>query len=45
LVESPELRRRLGAAGRKRVEREFDWERKIDRILEIYAQAVRGAPA
>jgi len=36
---SPELRARLGAAGRARVEREFDWERKIDRMLEIYADA------
>jgi glycosyltransferase involved in cell wall biosynthesis len=45
LIEAPELRRKLGAAGRQRVEREFDWERKIDRILEIYAEAVRQAPA
>jgi glycosyltransferase involved in cell wall biosynthesis len=37
LIEAPELRAQLGAAGRARVEREFDWERKIDRILEIYA--------
>jgi glycosyltransferase involved in cell wall biosynthesis len=39
LIESPALRSKLGAAGRRRVEQEFDWERKIDRILEIYAQA------
>lgn len=39
LGESPELRAELGAAGRQRVEREFDWDRKIDRILEIYADA------
>lgn len=43
LIESPDLRRRLGESGRRRVEREFDWERKIDRILEIYEDAARGA--
>lgn len=36
LGESPELRAELGAAGRERVEREFDWERKIDRIVDLY---------
>lgn len=41
LCESPELRARLGDAGRRRVASEFDWERKIDRMLEIYAQAVQ----
>jgi glycosyltransferase involved in cell wall biosynthesis len=43
LIEAPALRTQLGAAGRRRVEREFDWERKIDRMLEIYAEAARGA--
>jgi glycosyltransferase involved in cell wall biosynthesis len=41
LAESAELRARLGEAGRQRVAREFDWERKIDRILEIYASAAQ----
>jgi glycosyltransferase involved in cell wall biosynthesis len=41
LAGSREQRRRLGRAGRERATREFDWERKIDRILEIYADAVR----
>jgi glycosyltransferase involved in cell wall biosynthesis len=44
LGEDPALRARMGAAGRARVEREYDWERKIDRIVEVYAQvAWRGA--
>jgi glycosyltransferase involved in cell wall biosynthesis len=34
------LRTRLGAAGRRRVELHFDWNRKMDRILEIYRQAI-----
>ena len=41
LARSPELRRKLGNAGRARVVKEFDWERKIDLILEIYARANR----
>jgi glycosyltransferase involved in cell wall biosynthesis len=42
LGESPELRAKLGSKGRERVEREFDWERKIDRILGLYAQVAFG---
>lgn len=42
LAQSPALRRKLGKAGRSRVLEEFDWERKIDRILEIYARAARS---
>jgi glycosyltransferase involved in cell wall biosynthesis len=38
LVADPASRQRLGAAGRQRVEAHFDWQRKIDRILDIYSQ-------
>lgn len=43
LSQSPERRRRLGQAARKRVEERYDWEKKIDRILEIYRQ-VQASP-
>ncbi|NJM20770.1 MAG: glycosyltransferase family 4 protein [Richelia sp. RM2_1_2] len=36
LAKSPQLRSQLGNAGKERVRENFDWERKIDRILEIY---------
>ncbi len=36
LAEQPQLRSQLGEAGKERVRQHFDWERKIDRILEIY---------
>jgi glycosyltransferase involved in cell wall biosynthesis len=39
LVQSSDLRRQLGQAGRARVAAEFDWEKKIDRILSIYIRA------
>lgn len=40
LAGSPELRARLGEAGRRRVrEAGFDWEDKITQILQVYRQA------
>lgn len=36
LTQFPELRIQMGSAGQERVRQHFDWERKIDRILEIY---------
>ena len=39
LARDPDLRRRLGAQGRVKVEQEFDWEKKIDAILSAYARA------
>jgi glycosyltransferase involved in cell wall biosynthesis len=43
LAESPELRRRLGDAARGKVTREYDWERKVDRILSIFEDQVMAA--
>jgi len=40
LITNPDLRTKLGAAGRQRVEQYFDWNQKIDQILEIYRQAI-----
>jgi glycosyltransferase involved in cell wall biosynthesis len=40
LMADRELATRMGAAGRTRVETEFDWQKKIDRILEIYMSAL-----
>ena len=40
LAQSPELRQSMGFAGRERVRQHSDWERKIDRILEIYQQTI-----
>jgi len=36
LMNSPELCREMGFAGRERLLKEFDWNLKIDRMLEIY---------
>jgi glycosyltransferase involved in cell wall biosynthesis len=40
---NPELRARLGATGRKKMEDQYDWDRKIDHILELYCRAVADA--
>jgi glycosyltransferase involved in cell wall biosynthesis len=44
LAADPAQRIRLGEAGRQRVRSEFDWENKIDQMLDIYAQAQTQAP-
>jgi glycosyltransferase involved in cell wall biosynthesis len=42
LASDAALRQRLGAAGRERIERDFDWERKVDAMVAIYRDAVGG---
>ena len=36
LSDSRELRERLGAAARRRVESDFDWDRKVVEILKFF---------
>jgi glycosyltransferase involved in cell wall biosynthesis len=41
LADSPEIRRQMGEAGRKRVrENLYDWNQKADRLLQIYAELI-----
>ena len=40
LADDPALARQLGATGRARVAAEFDWEQKIDRMMEIYVEVI-----
>lgn len=42
LADSPELRERLGKNGLTKVREGYDWERKVDRMLELYEQAMNG---
>jgi len=44
LATNPDLRRELGQAGRKRVARDFEWEKKIEDLLEIYERMIRSKP-
>ena len=42
LAASDALRRRMGAAGRARVEREFTWERAATDVTEIQRRVLEG---
>lgn len=38
MIEHPEMRKRMGVAGREKVQREFDERIVIDKILQVYEQ-------
>jgi glycosyltransferase involved in cell wall biosynthesis len=42
LLASPELRARLGRAGRARVEARFSLDRQVARMAEVYREALRS---
>ncbi|MGB6295060.1 MAG: glycosyltransferase family 4 protein [Rivularia sp. (in: cyanobacteria)] len=45
LADSPELRRQMGQAGPKRVRTNyFDWDSKVDRIIEIFHETLNPQP-
>ncbi|MEG4628662.1 glycosyltransferase family 4 protein [Microcoleus sp. AR_TQ3_B6] len=44
LAQPPELPQSMGSAGGERVREHFDWERKVDRIVEIYQQSIDTCP-
>jgi D-inositol-3-phosphate glycosyltransferase len=41
ILSNPELERRLGTAARERADR-FDWARSGERLLDVYAELLRG---
>jgi glycosyltransferase involved in cell wall biosynthesis len=45
LAQSSSLREQLGHAGYARARQNFDWERKIDQILELYAETSKRPSA
>ena len=45
LASNPDLRRRMGKAGRRKIERFYTWDTKIDRILDFYREAVQTSDA
>jgi colanic acid/amylovoran biosynthesis glycosyltransferase len=42
LIDDPDLRRRLGAAGRQRVLEKYDLDRNVARLAEIFAYRIGG---
>lgn len=45
LAADPERRAAMGARGRQRIEQEFDWERKVDRVIGVYRRLTSGRTA
>jgi glycosyltransferase involved in cell wall biosynthesis len=45
LLADPQLRERMGAAGRERARRLFTWERSVTRLQELYDGILSGAAA
>jgi glycosyltransferase involved in cell wall biosynthesis len=45
LIANPRLRRQMGINGRRRVQKYFDWEKQIDRIIGVYQQAIAESVA
>jgi glycosyltransferase involved in cell wall biosynthesis len=45
LAKDPGLRASMGAAGRAKAIEQFDWQRKIDHMLDIYAQTIPATDA
>ena len=43
LARDTELRREMGEAGRRKIQRFYTWDTKIDRIIDFYRQAVQPA--
>lgn len=43
LVADPDEARRMGAAGRARVETAFSWDAHVDRLVEVYRRVTRGS--
>lgn len=41
LILNEDLRRQLGRAGRRRVEENYDWEKNVDTMLELYQKVKR----
>jgi colanic acid/amylovoran biosynthesis glycosyltransferase len=44
LAADPALRRRLGEAGRRRVEERFDRSRQLDSFVQLYDRTLKGLP-
>jgi glycosyltransferase involved in cell wall biosynthesis len=42
LAASPALRERLGLAARRRIEADFDWDRKVETVFRIYEDALHA---
>jgi glycosyltransferase involved in cell wall biosynthesis len=42
LLDSPSLAQSMGAAGRERAVRDFDWQHKVDKMIGIYRSVAKN---
>lgn len=40
LADDPDLGRRMGEAGRAKVIRHYDWQKKVDRVIDLYREVL-----
>jgi glycosyltransferase involved in cell wall biosynthesis len=45
LDQAPETRVAMGRAGRQKVRQYFDWDAKVDQMIEVYQQAIAHEPS
>ena len=46
LAKSPDLRQKMGQAGKQRVLiGDYDWNQKIDHLLRVFIETIEAAPA
>jgi starch synthase len=45
VLADPERARRMGEAGRRRVEAQFSWDRIADRTMTVYREAIESKAA
>ncbi len=38
LIDAPELAKSMGEAGHERAVRDFDWQRRIDKVIGLYGE-------
>lgn len=42
LIQNPEIRRKMGLAGRKYVEENFDWQKNVDEMERLYFEQIKA---
>jgi glycosyltransferase involved in cell wall biosynthesis len=40
LAGDPALRRRMGEAGRRKAANEYDWNAKVEKVLQLYREVI-----
>lgn len=44
IAKDPEMAKAMGESGRKKIEQEYDWEKKVDKVMSLYQELLPTAP-